>query len=585
MSGQISRRNLIKLGTIAGIAVMVGRLPFAIALEVDSDAPSTGWIGQDGKARFRWDGIEKVTGQKNFARDYRAKDIPGWPQKQSYAFMLKATQADRSFEGIDISMLGPNLQPDRIVLQEDLIRDGLNIPQDTSMGKGFYGYNILVPKGDTSPIIGHPVAILIYHDFDRYSAAQRMLRFNTDVVKYGAVTGIKPLANYGAARYVRIGGETPLSPSIFSPYQDSGIKGGFDGNTPVWPPYDPKHAITVPPVIRKDRGGGFIQALHQAEDKPDAQEKGMDYARQINQEIEAARQNPDKFVLERHGFSQSIDPCAMEPDNSNTWYDAKTKTLHILTATQSPAGVVNAAAELSKRNKHFPVENIILLTGSTVGYGSKDYSVFPFYAMVASFYADGLPVRMANDRYEQFQMGMKRHSIEMDVTIIGDRKTGKFLFIYQTYLSFDRRRWLHPFQMGMKRHSIEMDVTIIGDRKTGKFDILRGTYNCNGGGRENLSVAVSHVAVRGAQSIYYFPKSDLTALAMATPAVEAGSMRGFGSLQSMAITELMVDEIAHNLNIDPIELRRRNAILEGYPNTQGGVIAGDPRNVEMLNLV
>ncbi len=118
--------------------------------------------------------------------------------------------------------------------------------------------------------------------------------------------------------------------------------------------------------------------------------------------------------------------------------------------------------------------------------------------------------------------------------------------------------------------------------KTGKFDVLKGTYNCNGGGRENLSVAVSHVAVRGAQSIYY-PKSDLTALAMATPAVEAGSMRGFGSLQSMAVTELMVDEIAHNLNIDPIELRRRNAILEGYPNTQGGV-AGDPRNVEMLNL-
>lgn len=61
-------------------------------------------------------------------------------------------------------------------------------------------------------------------------------------------------------------------------------------------------------------------------------------------------------------------------------------------------------------------------------------------------------------------------------------------------------------------------------------------------------------------------------------------MRGFGSLQSMAITELMVDELASELKIDPIELRRRNAILEGYPNTQGGIIAGDPRNVEMLNL-
>src|SRR5699024_10721838 len=145
------------------------------------------------------------------------------------------------------------------------------------------------------------------------------------------------------------------------------------------------------------------------------------------------------------------------------------------------------------------------------GYGSKDYSVFPIYAMAASFYSQ-YPVRMANDRYEQFQMGMKRHAVDMDVTIMGDRTTGK-------------------------------------------FEVIKGTYSCNGGGRENLSVAVSHVAVRCAQSIYYFPNSDLTALAMATPAVEAGSMRGFGSLQSMAVTELMVDEIASELNISPIELR------------------------------
>ncbi len=118
-------------------------------------------------------------------------------------------------------------------MQEDLIRDGLNIPQDTSMGKGFYGTNILVPLGETPPYYQYPVAILIYQDFDHFSAAQRMLRFATNTVKYGAVTYPKPPANYGAARYVRIGGETPLSPSIFSPYQDSGIKGGFDGNTPI----------------------------------------------------------------------------------------------------------------------------------------------------------------------------------------------------------------------------------------------------------------------------------------------------------------------------------------------------------------
>lgn len=535
-----SRRGFIKLGVIAGITVMIGKLPVANALQVNSGQSSSDWIDKNGKAKFRWDAIRKVTGHKNFARDYRAKNIPDWPDQQSYAFMLKVTHADRTFEGVDLSILGDHLQPDVLILQEDLVRDGLNVPQD-AMGHGFYGENILLPKGTTSPILGHPVAILVYNDFPRFNTAKRMLQFNTDVVKYGEITGIKPPKNYGVARYVRIGGATPYDPSVFSPYIDAGIKGAFDGNTVVWPPFAPHHKPShIPPVIRKDRAGSFVAALRQADQKPDTQTIAMEHVADLVKAIENAKNDPEKFVLERKGFSQSIDPVALEPDNSNTWYDAATKTLHIMTATQSPAGVVEMAADLAKNNKHFPVETIILLTGSTVGYGSKDYSVFPIYSMAASFYSQ-YPVRMANDRYEQFQMGMKRHSIEMDVTIVGDRKTGK-------------------------------------------FEVLKGTYNCNGGGRENLSVAVSHVAVRGAQSIYYFPNSDLTAIAMATPAVEAGSMRGFGSLQSMAITELMVDEIASELKIDPVELRRRNAILDGYPNTQGGIIAGDPRNVEMLDL-
>ncbi len=540
MATEITRRGFIKLGTIAGITVMLGKFPSANALEVHSGPTSTDWIGKDGKARFRWDAIRKVTGQKNFARDYRSRNLAGWPEKQAYAFMLKATDASRVFEGVNLSALGADLQPDRLVLHEDLVRDGLSMPHDTNMGDRFYGTNILLPKGTTSPILGHPVAILIYKDFDRFDAASRIMRFEDSAVIYGEETGIEPPANYGAGRYIRVGGKTPVDKPIFSPFQDAAVKGGFKGNEVIWPPMAPDQAAPVPPIIHKDRGGGLIAALHAADEKPDTQGIGMDAAQAISDEIEAARSNPDKIVMERHGFSQSIDPCAMEPDNCNAWYDAETRTLHIITATQSPAGVANAAAELVKNNKMFPVENIVLLTGSTVGYGSKDYSVYPFYAMAACFYGDGLAVRIANDRYEQFQMGMKRHSFDMDVTITADRKSGQ-------------------------------------------FEILKGNYICNGGGRENLSVAVSHVGARGAQSIYYFPKSDLAAVALASPAVEAGSMRGFGSLQTMAITEVMVDELADELKIDPIELRRRNAMQVGYQNTQGGVMAGDPRINEMLD--
>ena len=85
----------------------------------------------------------------------------------------------------------------------------MTVPQPESLAAGFYGKNFLVPKGQTPPLIGHPVALLVYHDFDRFEAAKRMLRFAQDVVKYGAATGPNTPPNYGAARYVRIGGRYP----------------------------------------------------------------------------------------------------------------------------------------------------------------------------------------------------------------------------------------------------------------------------------------------------------------------------------------------------------------------------------------
>lgn len=537
----ISRRSFIKLGTFAGITVMFGRLPLAEALEVHSGTHGLEWMGVDGQARYRWDAVRKVTGAKVFARDFRARDLPGWPEAQSHAFFLKATRADRTFEGVDLSMLGPDLQPDRLVLHEDMARDGVAVPQPPDLAAEFYGKDFLTPKGTTPPMYGQPVALLVYDDFDRFEAAKRMLRFEKGAVLYGQETGFKPPANYGAARYVRIGGATPTDPPEFSPMQDAVIWGGFDGNAPTWPPADGKGIFVPQSVVLKHRGGGGVRdPLKVAHETYEPMRRGMEAAVLIEQDIEAARADSDKLVLQRQAFSQSIDPSALEPDNGNAWYDAETRTLHLLIAAQSPYEVARVAALMVKDNTRFPVERIELLSGTTVGYGSKDHSIFPFYTIAACFYGNGRPVRMANDRYEQFQMGIKRHSIQMDVTITADRKTGQ-------------------------------------------FEIMKGFYNCNGGGRANFSFSVAQVAATAAQSIYYFPKSDLGSMALATAAVEAGSMRGYGTLQVMTITELMVDEIAAELGMDAIELRRRNALRAGYPNTQGAVQLGDPRNVEMLD--
>ncbi len=59
------------------------------------------------------------------------------------------------------------------------------------------------------------------------------------------------------------------------------------------------------------------------------------------------------------------------------------------------------------------------------GFGGKDHSILPYYGLLAVMYSDH-PVRMANDRFEQFQAGLKRHPFTMTNQLAIDKTTGKF---------------------------------------------------------------------------------------------------------------------------------------------------------------
>ncbi len=50
----------------------------------------------------------------------------------------------------------------------------------------------------------------------------------------------------------------------------------------------------------------------------------------------------------------------------------------------------------------------------------------------------------------------------------------------------------------------------------------------DGGGRENFSSVVAEVGASALQSIYYFLKNDITAVANVSENPASGSMRGFG---------------------------------------------------------
>lgn len=505
MQAGFSRRDFLKASVAAGVAVNVSFLPPKARARLIETPPLPGadWLKADGKPKYRLDAIAKVTGEKTFARDYRARDLEGWPKEQSHAFLLHATKADRIFDRLDLSRLGDELKPDRVVLHEDLVADGIAIPVP-----GFYGDVFLVPRGETARLLGQPVALLIYRDFPRYDAAKRMLRFDDTVVRYGAQAPYSHPAHYGAARYVRIDGGDPNAEDRYSSLKDTVIYGGFTGDDPAWP----------------QAGEG------------DAMARGMAAAAEIEKEIAAA--GKDALVLRHKYFSQSVDASAMEPDNGNVWYDPSTGILHAMMATQSPYEVAEVSAILVSKSK-FPLKQVDLKVGYTVGYGTKDHSIFPFFCVVAGLYGEGRPVRLANDRYEQFQMALKRHAF-----------------------------W--------------MDNVLVVDRATQKFRAMTGHFKNDGGGRANFSFSVGFVGATSAQSIYYLPKSDFSAAALASRAVDAGSTRGYGTLQSMSATEMMVDEAAELLGLDAIDLRLKNVFKSGMKNTQGAIPAGALRNEEIL---
>ncbi|MFI0849587.1 xanthine dehydrogenase family protein molybdopterin-binding subunit [Mesorhizobium sp. IMUNJ 23232] len=505
MSGpHVSRRELLRGALIGGVAVYLapmGSRAYASLFE-DRLLTPPAWSDRTAVLKYRVDGVSKVVGEKVFARDVRARDMPHWPQQQAHALVLRVTKADRLYVGLDLSVLSGDLGPDRIVTAIDLARDGVAFPD-------FYGEDMLLPQGKTPAYLGHAVAILIYHDFPGFRFAKDKLQFNDTVVRYGAVTGPLERDPWGSSRFVRVGGATPYDEDVFSCMKQGPLTPTYHEHAPVWPQ----------PARDGDVGA-----------------QGMYHVAAIDSAL--AHPPASHLVLTHDYATQSGDTAALEPDNANGWCDPVKKELHLVVASQSPQEVAEAAAAMLTRSR-IGIERLFLHPCFTVGYGSKDHCSMPYYGLVAALYGDGRPVRIANDRFEQFQTGLKRHQFSMRYTMMVERETGQ-------------------------------------------LQAFRADIAANGGGRANCSAALTMAGATAAQSVYYFPKSDVAATALSSRAIDCGSARGYGALETLIATELMIDEIAGELGLDSIEFRLRNVLKTGMKNGQGAIPLGLQRADEVL---
>ena len=270
-----------------------------------------GWNpGANGRGRI--DGVAKVTGAKLYASDFRAADLPGWPQNTSHAMLIRAADATHVLTGIDLSPLSGALKPSVIVTADDLARNGMRVPES-------YAGDLLRPVGKTPLYLGQPVALLVFENFDTFDQARLALR-DQAVLKFGAKTGPVKMPNYGAFRFTRLGGPTPDAPDLYSPAKNGWVSPGRvdDTGRPIWaPPSTPT-------------GQAYAQAAT--------------YGEKIRAEL--AANNPAVLVLDREFETQSVDPMALEPESGLAWYDARRKNLELVVGVQSPYPTASAVAYL-----------------------------------------------------------------------------------------------------------------------------------------------------------------------------------------------------------------------------------------------
>ena len=112
-----SRRRFIK--TVAGCTIAVNIIPvnLLLAQEVDSlNAALTGdWSKDPGQARYRIDGVDKVTGKKIYARDFHSRDFPNWPNVEQPVLVIRATNVDENFIGLDLSLIPIASRPNTVI--------------------------------------------------------------------------------------------------------------------------------------------------------------------------------------------------------------------------------------------------------------------------------------------------------------------------------------------------------------------------------------------------------------------------------------------------------------------------------------
>ena len=120
----------------------------------------------------------------------------------------------------------------------------------------------------------------------------------------------------------------------------------------------------------------------------------------------------------------------------------------------------------------------------------------------------------------------------------------------------------HPAKIHMRHHATA----------DGEIVKIEARFVLDGGAYASTSSAVLLNSVTHAQGPYRCPNAAVEAWAIRTNHLPCGAMRGFGVVQACYAHESQMDKLAEACDLDPVEVRLRNAIRTGDTLITGQVM-------------
>lgn len=273
----------------------------------------------------------------------------------------------------------------------------------------------------------------------------------------------------------------------------------------------------LPPILEIEQAmAPGAPVIHDEPDSTGIHDASRNIAGYIFKEIGSVERGfrEADYIFEREFRTQRQQHCPIEPHVTISWLDPDNR-LVIRTSTQVPYHARRQVAQILQ----IPLQRVhVVKPRIGGGFGGKQEMLLEDICGALAL-ATRRPVKIEYTREEEFYMARSRHP------------------------------QILRMKMGVKRDGEIVASQLVVLATTGAYGSHATTVQGNTGSK--------------VLPLYRAPNMRFECHVVYTNAPVAGAFRGYGCPQGFFAQESLVDEIAHELKMDPIEFRRKNMIRLG----------------------